>query len=289
MKRNLILSALIGAMLLPLFATSADAGWWRRGREELRDRGSIAGKVIAVTRRGDALRADVLVYANLLEARVSCVTLSDLDRVQDKLPLGQSLYVLSTGEMTEDGCSVARLWRPVGKSPKADAIVGIRHAIAVWLYGVRYPDRMQRFIGDGERQLKMDEIRKLAASTPDIIEAFRVWGIDLTDFGESRDRIDELERENEQLRQRLEEFERGGLAPSRDLRLGDPVTRWIAEAGACHEDMGTIHGHAGDLQRVVRHVAGAKGGAGHHPGLEAAVAGIVEITKPYQAADLSAL
>lgn len=280
MKRS-ILIALVVSLVAPIIAPpDAEAGLFRRGREELRDRGSTAGKVIAVTRRGDSLRADVLVYANLLEARVSCVTLSDLDRVDRKLALGTSLYVNTTGDMTDDGCSVARLWRPIGKSPKADAIVGIRHAIAVWLYGTRFPDAMKRFIGDGDRQLKMREIEKLAESTPDVIEAFRVWGIDLTDYGESGDRIDELERANRRLLDRIEELESGGASAASFAGTEPP-----SDCSRCFEAMRGIATHMDPLEAVVWHVAGAQGGVGHHPGLEHAVAAIETLVEPFVPSD----
>lgn len=264
----------LAIVMLILLPAPADAAWWRRGREELRDRGSAAGKVIAATRRSDSLRADLLVYSNLVEARVSCVTVDDLERVENKIELGTSLYVLGTGEMTDDGCSIARLWRPIGKSPKADAIVGIRHDIAMRLYGIEFPERIGRFIGDGELQLRHSELQRLANFTPLLYKAAKVLDIDMPEVnGIDSEELRELEDENGELRRKLA-----------DMRHAEPVAaEWTREqlrGEQCLEKMKGIVAEIRPLEFALEHVAA--GGRGHHPGLEESVMNVLALARTFK-------
>lgn len=168
------------ALALLLVTSGCSSGMLRNARESVRDTGSEAGKIIAVVPVPGAMSANVLVYSSLFEARVTCLNLDDFDRVAEDLSLGDSIAVLGGGSTSDSGgdCMNVRRWWRVGKSPKADAVVGIRHDIAMRFFGIPYPEAMKQFLGTGPTHLHVHEIERLANHSPQAIRAFRIWGID---------------------------------------------------------------------------------------------------------------
>lgn len=274
MNKPLIFKAVIGVALALIVAAEAHAG--RIGRAL----GNNASKLIAVDVKPGSGRAQAIVYANLVEANAMCWSLNDLQRLNNKVKVGDSIAYLGDKGVDEDGCTIVRRWWRVARSPKGDAITGIKTAIAVWMYGQAHPEHMEQFIGTGDKQLSKSDLESLAERVPAVIRAFGVWGFDLRDYSGTNERIRELEAEVERLRSLLDAASSASFDAAAAPNECEPevIER---DSGRCVGAMLGIRTHVTTLRTVVTHVSGAQGGVGHHPGLEPAVAGIDQLSRPF--------